>query len=187
MATALDQSRPNASTHRILLLLYERSHRLLLVEKLPTVTIDDLRNWYNAADKLGKSENYKKRIVEVANGFKAGEQLSESALAVMNKDTSELEAISRLTQIAQRIGMVWGKSNENGTQVQGKIYDLAFNAQQRNLTISQKNGEVILNLQSGQVQTNKLTPQILQTFEDANTQIDKISTKSQAQQIDLQR
>ncbi|WP_256091059.1 hypothetical protein [Nostoc sp. KVJ20] len=152
-----------------------------------SVTIDDLRNWYNAADKLGKSENYKKRIVEVANGFKAGEQLSAEALTVINKDTSELEVISRLTQIAQRIGMIWGKSNENGTQFLGKIYDLAFNTQQRNLTISQKNGEVIFNLQSGQVQTNKLTPQILQTFEDANTQIDKILAKSQTQQIDLQR
>ncbi|MBD2511172.1 hypothetical protein H6G91_28635 [Nostoc muscorum FACHB-395] len=159
----------------------------LSVEKLPTVTIDDLRNWYNAADKLGKPENYKKRIVEVANGFKAGEQLSAQALTVMNQDMFELEAISRLTQIAQRIGMVWGKSDENGTQVEGKIYDLAFNTQQRDLTISQKNGEVILNLQSGKVQTNKLTPQILQTFEDANTQIDKILAKSQTQQIDIQR
>ncbi|MCC5664803.1 hypothetical protein LC653_12965 [Nostoc sp. CHAB 5784] len=157
------------------------------VEKYPTVTIDDLRNWYNAADKLGKSENYKKRIVEVANGFKAGEQLSAEALTIMKKDTFELEGISRLTQIAQRIGMVWGKSDENGIQVLGKIYDLAFNTQQRDLTISQKNGEVILNLQSGQVQTNKLTPQILQTFEDVNTQIDKILAKSQTQQIDLQR
>ncbi|WP_176727055.1 hypothetical protein [Nostoc sp. KVJ20] len=82
-----------------------------------SVTIDDLRNWYNAADKLGKSENYKKRIVEVAYGFKAGEQLSAEALTVMNKDKFELEAISRLIQIAQRIGMVWGKSDENGTQV----------------------------------------------------------------------
>ncbi|MBN3959246.1 hypothetical protein [Nostoc sp. NMS8] len=157
------------------------------VEKPPTITIDDLRNWYNAADKLGKPENYKKRIVEVANEFKSGEQLSAQALTVMNKDTSDLVAISRLTQIAQRIGMVWGKPNENGTQVLGKIYDLAFNTQQRDLTISQKNGEVILNLQSGQVQTNKLTPQVLQTFEDANSQIDKILAKSQRQQIDLQR
>ncbi|MHC5748629.1 MAG: hypothetical protein ACYTXT_43680, partial [Nostoc sp.] len=127
----------------------------LSVEKLPTVTIDDLRNWYNAADKLGKPENYKKRIVEVANGFKAGEQLSTEALTVMNKDKFELEAISRLTQIAQRIGMVWGKSDGNGTQVLGKIYDLAFNTQQRDLIISQKNGEVVLNLQSGKVQSNK--------------------------------
>ncbi|WP_292860565.1 hypothetical protein [Nostoc sp. LPT] len=157
----------------------------IIVEKLPTVTIDDLRNWYNAAEKLGKSENYKKRIVEVANGFKAGEQLSAEALTVMNKDTFELEAISRLTQIAQRIGMVWGKSNENGTQVQGKIYDLAFNTQQKDLTILQKNGEVILNLQSGQVQTNKLTSQILQTFEDVNTQIDKIIMKNENQELEI--
>ncbi|MEJ6485202.1 hypothetical protein N0Y54_28485 [Nostoc punctiforme UO1] len=155
------------------------------VEKPPTVTIDDLRNWYNAADKLGKSENYKKRIVEVANGFKAGEQLSAEALTVMNQDTFELERISRLTQIAQRIGMVWGKSNENGTQVQGKIYDLAFNTQQRDLTISQKNGEVILNLQSGKVWTNKVTPQILQTFEDANSQIDKILEKNKSKELEI--
>ncbi|WP_375506040.1 hypothetical protein [uncultured Nostoc sp.] len=157
------------------------------VEKPPTVTIDDLRNWYNAADKLGKSENYKKRIVEVAYGFKAGEQLSAEALTVMNQDTFELEAISRLTQIAQRIGMVWGKSNENGTQVQGKIYDLAFNTQQRDLTISQKNGEVILNLQSGQVQTNKLTPQILQTFEDANSQVDRMLMRNKSQELEMHR
>ncbi|AUB43388.1 Ribonuclease HI (plasmid) [Nostoc flagelliforme CCNUN1] len=150
-----------------------------------SVTIDDLRNWYNAADKLGKSENYKKRIVEVANGFKAGKQLSAQALTVMNQDTFELEAISRLTQIAQRIGMVWGKSDGNGTQFIGKIYDLAFNTQQRDLTISQKNGEVILNLQSGRVQTNKLTPQILQTFEDANTQIDKILMKNKSQELEI--
>ncbi|MFW9264477.1 hypothetical protein [Nostoc sp. CALU 546] len=159
----------------------------LSVEKLPTLTIDDLRNWYNAADKLGKPENYKKRIVEVAYGFKAGEQLSAQALTVMNQDMFELEVISRLTQIAQRIGMVWGKSDENGTQVQGKIYDLAFNTQQRDLTISQKNGEVILNLQSGQVQTNKLTPQILQTFEDANSQIDKILAQNKSQGLEIHR
>ncbi|MDZ8263618.1 hypothetical protein [Nostoc sp. ChiQUE01b] len=157
------------------------------VEKPPTVTIDDLRNWYNAADKLGKPENYKKRIVEVANQFKAGEQLSAQALTVMNKDTSELEGISRLTKIAQRIGMVWGKSNENGTQVLGKIYDLTFSTQQRDLTISQKNGEVILNLESGKVQTNKLTPQVLQTFEDANSQIDKILAKNKSQELEIHR
>ncbi|MEH2120569.1 MAG: hypothetical protein V7K46_20910 [Nostoc sp.] len=152
-----------------------------------SVTIDDLRNWYNAAEKLGKPENYKKRIVEVANGFKAGEQLSAEALTVMNKDTSEFEAISRLTQIAQRIGMVWGKPNENGTQFLGKIYDITFNTQQRDLTILQKNGEVILNLQSGQVKTNKLTPLILQTFEDANSQIDKILAKNKSQKLEIHR
>ena len=151
------------------------------VEKPPTVTIDDLRNWYNAADKLGKSENYKKRIVEVANGFKSGEQLSTEALRVMNKDTSEFEVISRLTQIAQRVGMLKGVVTEDGfTQIQGKIYDITFNTQQRDLTISQKNGEVILNLQSGKVQTNKVTPEVIQTFEQANSQIDRLVAQSKA-------
>lgn len=157
------------------------------IEKPPTVTIDDLRKWYNAADKLGKSENYKKRIVEVANQFKTSKQFSGEALTAMNNDTSELEAISRLTKIAQRVGMVWGKPHENGTQVQGKIYDLTFSTEHGNLTISQKNGEIILNLQSGKVQTNKLTPQILQTFEDANSQIDKMSMKNKSQELDMHR
>ena len=153
-----------------------------------SVTIDNLRDWYNAADKLGKSLDYKNRIVEVANHFKSGEQLSTEALTVMNKDTFEFEGISRLTQIAQRVGMVRGVTREDGfTQVQGKIYDITFNAQQRDLTISQKNGEVILNLESGKVQTNKVTPQILQTFEDVNTQIDKILAKSIGQDVELQR
>src|SRR5205085_356753 len=35
------------------------------VENPPTVTIDDLRNWYSAADKLGKPLEYKNRITEV--------------------------------------------------------------------------------------------------------------------------
>ena len=156
--------------------------------QIQSVYIDDLKNWYNAADKLGKSEDYKKRIVEVANQFKSGEQLSTEALTVMNKDTFEFEVISRLTQIAQRVGMVRGVTREDGfTQVQGKIYDITFNAQQRDLTISQKNGEVILNLESGKVQTNKVTPQILQTFEDVNTQIDQILAKSIGQDMELQR
>jgi hypothetical protein len=156
------------------------------IEKPLTVTIDDLRKWYNAADKLGKPENYKKRIVEVANQFKTSKQFSAEALTAMNKDKSELEVISRLTKIAQRIGMVWGKSNENGTQFLGKIYDLTFSTEQGDLTISQKNGEIILNLQSGKVQNNKLTPQILQTFEDANSQIDKMRTRDQKQEVELE-
>jgi hypothetical protein len=153
-----------------------------------SVTIDDLRNWYNAADKLGKSENYKKRIVEVANGFKSGEQLSAQALTVMNQDTSEFEAISRLTQIAQRVGMLKGVVTEDGfTQIQGKIYDLTFSTERKDLTITQKNGEIVLNLQSGQVETNKITPEVVQTFEQANSQIDKILAKSQEQDMGLQR
>ncbi|MHC5770822.1 MAG: hypothetical protein ACYTXI_35635 [Nostoc sp.] len=160
----------------------------LSVEKLPTVTIDDLRNWYNAADKLGKSENYKKRIVEVAYGFKAGEQLSAQALTVMNKDTFELEAISRLTQIAQRIGMVLGQSRQDGfTEVKGKVYDLSFNTERKDLTIQQKNGDVVLGVQSGKVHTSRVTPEIIKTFEGANSLLDKTYSSYQAQSREIHR
>ncbi|MBE8968065.1 hypothetical protein IQ277_18145 [Nostocales cyanobacterium LEGE 12452] len=160
----------------------------LSVEKLPTVTIDDLRNWYNAADKLGKPENYKKRIIEVANGFKAGEQLSAQALTVMNKDTFELEAISRLTQIAQRIGMVLGQSRQDGfTEVKGKVYDLSFNTERKDLTIQQKNGDVVLGVQSGKVHTSRVTPEIIKTFEGANSLLDKTYSCYQAQSREIHR
>ncbi len=152
-----------------------------------SVTIDNLRDWYSVASKLGKSEDYKKRIVEVANGFKSGEPLSAQALATMERDKKELDGISRLTQIAQKIGMVWGQSTEDGfTVVQGKVYDIAFNTELRYLMIAQKNGEVILNLQSGQVQTNKVTPQILQIFEEVNNQIDTILAKNKSQEAQVQ-
>ncbi|MDZ8035142.1 hypothetical protein [Nostoc sp. DedSLP04] len=158
------------------------------VEKSPTVTIDDLRNWYNAADKLGKSENYKKRIVEVANGFKAGEQLSAEALTVMNQDTFELEVISRLTQIAQRIGMVLGQSRQDGfTEVKGKVYDLSFNTERKDLTIQQKNGDVVLGVQSGKVHTSRVTPEIIKTFEGANSLLDKTYSSYQAQSREIHR
>ncbi|MBC1299295.1 hypothetical protein GNF11_31235, partial [Nostoc sp. UCD122] len=160
----------------------------LSVEKLPTVTIDDLRNWYNVADKLGKPENYKKRIVEVANQFKAGEQLSAEALTVMNKDKFELEAISRLTQIAQRIGMVLGQSQQDGfTEVKGKVYDLSFNTERKDLTIQQKNGDVVLGVQSGKVHTSRVTPEIIKTFEGANSLLDKTYFSYQAQSREIHR
>ncbi|WP_336622371.1 hypothetical protein [Chlorogloeopsis sp. ULAP01] len=144
-----------------------------------SLTIDHLRDWYSAADKLGKSEDYKQRIVEVAHQFKLGEQLPDQALAAMNQDTEEFNSISRLTQIAQRVGMVWGEVKQDGfTQLKGKVYDLTFNTQQKDLIIAHKNGEVVLDVQSGQVQTNRVTPELIQAFERANSELDKVLAKT---------
>ncbi|RCJ42438.1 hypothetical protein A6770_34850 [Nostoc minutum NIES-26] len=157
------------------------------VETQP-VTIDDLRNWYTVADKLGKSTEYKTRIVEVANQFKQQGQLSHEALSAMEKDTEQLSSISRLTQIAQRIGAVWGQVGQDGfTHVKGKVYNLAFNAQTKDLAIAHKNGEVILAVQSGRVQTNKLTPSVLRTFESANRQIDLNLERAKVQATEISR
>ncbi|HBW90406.1 MAG TPA: hypothetical protein DEG17_16405, partial [Cyanobacteria bacterium UBA11149] len=43
-------------------------------------TLETLRTWYAAADKLGKPSEYLARITEVANNFKSGQALSEPAL-----------------------------------------------------------------------------------------------------------
>ncbi|UKP01200.1 hypothetical protein [Nostoc sp. UHCC 0870] len=157
-------------------------------EATASVTIDNLREWYSAADKLGKPEAYKQRIVEVANQFKSGRQLSPEALTAMGKDTQEYQSISRLTKIAQRIGDVLGQPGEDGfTCVRGKIYDLSFHAECKDLAIAQKDGEVILSVQSGKVQSNKVTPEILQAFEDANTQIDKNQAQFRAKNREFHR
>ncbi|MHC5915099.1 MAG: hypothetical protein ACYTXE_29830, partial [Nostoc sp.] len=152
------------------------------------VTIDKLRDWYSAADKLNKPDEYKKRIVELANGFKSGEQLSQLALFSMNKDIKEFVHISRLTQIAQRIGMVLGQSRQDGfTEVKGKVYDLSFNTERKDLTIQQKNGDVVLGVQSGKVHTSRVTPEIIKTFEGANSLLDKTYSSYQAQSREIHR
>ncbi|MBW4426944.1 MAG: hypothetical protein KME50_21480 [Nostoc desertorum CM1-VF14] len=144
------------------------------VEKLLTVTIDDLRNWYNAADKLGKPLEYKNRIVEVANSFKSGQPLSSKALSAMNQDTTQHRSLSRLTQIAQRISHVLGKPSPDGsTQVSGKVYNVNFNSDCKNLTITQKNGDVILAVVSAKVQVNHVSDDVIQAFEAVNTKLDQ--------------
>jgi hypothetical protein len=156
------------------------------VENCPVVTSEHLQNWYNVADKLGKSEQYKQRIMEIAADLDSGQQLSQKALFSMKQDTEEHRNISRLTQIAQRVGMLGGVAIEDGfTQVQGKMYDLTFNTDQRDLTIAQKNGEIIFSLESGKVQINRITPSVLQTFEQANNQIDRVLAKSRSQGMEI--
>ncbi|MBW4689233.1 MAG: hypothetical protein KME40_30100 [Komarekiella atlantica HA4396-MV6] len=156
------------------------------VTNRPVVSIDDLRNWYAAADKLGKSEEYKQRIVEVSNGFKTDQQLSDKALTAMNQDKQEYRSISRLTQIAQRVGMVLGKPGQDGfTKVQGQVYNISFNTEQKDLAIAHQNREIVLDIQSGKVKTNQVSPQVLQFFEETNTKIDKVLAQAKNQGVEI--
>ena len=144
----------------------------------PPVTIEDLRNWYDNAHNLGKPDEYKKRIVEIGNAFKAGQALSDKAYAAMQQDKQDLHNISRLTEMAQRIGMVWGQPAQDGfTVVRGKVYDLAYNGDRKDLVIAQKDGDVLLKVETGKITVNKITPQLLETFENANTKVEAILNK----------
>jgi hypothetical protein len=147
------------------------------------ITIEDLRSWWRTSDKLGKPEEYKQRIAEIANEFKVTGQFSPQALEAMEKDT-----VSRIAQISQKLASNLGQLEPDGTaRVSGKIYDLTLNTERRDLAISHKNGDVILDVQSGQVQISRVTPQVLQDFETANNKLDEILEKNQKQATGLQR
>ncbi|MEJ1933953.1 hypothetical protein WDZ92_27465, partial [Nostoc sp. NIES-2111] len=127
-------------------------------EVQPSVTIEDLRNWYDNAHNLGKPDEYKNRIVEIGHAFKAGTPLSDKAYTAMQKDKQNLEQIIRLTEISQRLGMVWGHPTENNlTVVSGNTYDLAYNCDRKDLAIAQKDGEVLLRVETGKITVNKIT------------------------------
>ncbi|MBD2615855.1 hypothetical protein H6G94_32180 [Nostoc punctiforme FACHB-252] len=147
-----------------------------------TLTIDHLRSWYIAADNLGKTDEYKQRIVEVANEFKATNQISLKAMEAMQKDT-----VARIAQIGHKIVSALGQQQLDGTtRVQGKIYDVSFHPEQRDWAIAHRSGEQILVVKSGQVQINKVTPEISQDFENANSKLDEV-LESKRQTAGLQR
>lgn len=150
-----------------------------------SVTIDKLRDWYITADKLGKPEQYKQRIMEIGNQFKSGQQLSDKAVTAMNKDTQQYQDIIKISQIVQRIGSVIGKAANNGyTYLEGKAYDIAYNSTKKDLTISNKTGEVVLGIQSGKIHINQVSPEIVADFDRANANLDESLKKSQNNQIE---
>ncbi|MBW4564549.1 MAG: hypothetical protein KME32_26135 [Mojavia pulchra JT2-VF2] len=156
-----------------------RQDELVVTSSAPNqpITVENLRSWWRTADKLGKPEAYKQRIAQIASEFKAGGQLSPQAIEAMQKET-----VSRIAQIAHKIVSALGQPESDGTtRVQGKIYDVCFHPERKNWAVAHKNGDVILAVQSGQVQINKVTPEILQDFENANSKLDEVlETKKQA-------
>ncbi|BBD62926.1 hypothetical protein NIES2109_57760 (plasmid) [Nostoc sp. HK-01] len=143
------------------------------------ITIEDLGAWWQTVNHLGKPEPYKQRIAEIASQFKAGGQLSPKALAAMEQDT-----LTRISQVSQKLASNIGQLGNDGTvRVTGKIYDLALNFESKNLAIAHKNGEQFLVVKSGQVQVNKLTPEVLRDFEVANSKLDEILAKDRMQGI----
>ncbi|MFN6498987.1 MAG: hypothetical protein RMX65_018585 [Nostoc sp. DedQUE01] len=115
--------------------------------------IENLRAWWRTADNLGKPQAYKERIAQIANEFKTTGQLSPQAMEAMEKDT-----VNRIAQIAHKIVSALGQPGDDGTtRVQGKIYDVSFQPERKDWAIAHKNGDVILDVQSGRVQINRLT------------------------------
>ncbi|MBD2440570.1 hypothetical protein [Nostoc sp. FACHB-110] len=156
---------------------FEQQNKTAPSQESQTVTIDHLRSWYIAASNLGKPEAYQQRIVEIAKEFKTTGQLSPKAMKAMEKDT-----VNRIAQITHKIVSALGQPGDDGsTCVQGKVYDVSFHPERQDWAIAQKNGDVILSVQAGLVQINRISPQVLQDFEAANSKLDEVlETKKQA-------
>ncbi|BAZ83785.1 hypothetical protein PN497_08745 [Sphaerospermopsis kisseleviana CS-549] len=149
-------------------------------------TIEQLRTWYLTAQKLGKSAEYIQRIAEVGNEFKSGRGLTDKARLAMNNDFQELHSINRITQIAQRIGDVFGSRQENGEIiVQGKEYLITINNSQKDLRINKKDGTVLLDIQLGQIKESKVSAEVIDVFEEINQNINQslASVKNQYLQV----
>lgn len=58
-----------------------------------TPSLSDLRDWYQVAQSLGKSQAYLERIVEVGGELVMGQSFSDKAKAAREKDLSDHEAI----------------------------------------------------------------------------------------------
>jgi hypothetical protein len=58
-----------------------------------TPSLYDLRDWYRVAGALGKSQEYRDRIVEVGGELVMGESFSKQAMAAMTEDFSAYQVI----------------------------------------------------------------------------------------------
>ncbi len=149
-------------------------------------TLEKLRAWYLTAQKLGKSAEYIQRIAEVGSEFKSGAELTEKAVVAMNNDFQELHSINRLTQIAQRMGDVFGIPQDNGDViVQGKEYLISINNSHKDLTIIKKDGTVLLDIKLGQINQSRISAEVIDVFEEINNNINQslASVKNQYLQV----
>lgn len=139
-----------------------------------TVTTDkSIDNWLKAAAILGKSPPYIQRIEVVKAEWEATGRLSDKASFAMQADLTTLCSASELAHHAEKIAKILGTSLPNNSlQAIGKHYDVLLDSQTQNLSISDKNGNKILDIQQGKIHQQQLTPEVINYFKVANIQID---------------
>ncbi|MBD2309726.1 hypothetical protein H6G17_30370, partial [Chroococcidiopsis sp. FACHB-1243] len=130
-------------------------------------------NWLKAAAILGKSPPYIQRIEAVKAKWEATGRLSDKAHSTMQDDIATLYMANELAYRAEKIAKTLGTCLPNNSlQVTGKQYDVLLDSQKQNLSISDKNGNKILDIQDGKIYQQRLTPEITEYFRIAEAQID---------------
>ncbi|URD53579.1 hypothetical protein [Chroococcidiopsis sp. CCNUC1] len=130
-------------------------------------------NWLKAAAILDKSPPYIQRIEAVKVEWEATGRLSDKARSTMQDDLATLYMANELAYRAEKIAKTLGTCLPNNSlQVTGKQYDVLLDSQKQNLSILDKNGNKILDIQQGIIHQQQLTQEVINYFKVANLQID---------------
>ncbi|AFY91145.1 hypothetical protein [Chroococcidiopsis thermalis] len=142
-------------------------------ENLTVTTDKSIDNWLKAATILGKPPAYIQRIEAVKAEWEATGKLSDKARSIMQADLATLCSASELASYAKRIAKILGTNLPNNSlQAIGKHYDVLLDSQKQTLSISDKNGNKIFDIQQGKIHQQQLTPEVITYFKVANVQID---------------
>lgn len=123
-------------------------------------TLENLRHWYRTAQQLGKGGISVKSIQTVAESYKSGVPLSESAIGAMNEDVSLWNVVETARLILGKLGIETEVEGEKAYQ--GKQYGVKGTT--NSFCLTNLDNEILLELQDGRIVTNKLTPDDFQRF-----------------------
>ena len=147
------------------------------LDNIKQSTVQNIENWYEAAQKLGRSEKYLNRIQEVTAQYINDSSYSlENAFKAMSRDVKELQQINEITKLAQSVVKVLGKEDINGIMSikteNYKNYQIATKAKEETYVIKDKDNNVLLYLREGKTKVNKLNQEVVNDFRFMNFRIE---------------
>jgi hypothetical protein len=143
-----------------------------IIEQMKANTVQNLQDWYVAAEKLGKSETYLNRIQEVADLYIKENISLENAFKAMEQDIKELERINEMTSLAQNLVKIIGQEDINGIMsIQTEKYQIATKAQDKIYLVKDKNDNILLYVKEGKTQVSNISNETLQDFQLMNSRI----------------
>jgi hypothetical protein len=144
-----------------------------IIERMKANTMQNLQDWYVAAEKLGKSETYLNRIQEVTDLYIKENISLENTFKAMERDIKELEKINEMTSLAQSLVKIIGQEDINGIMsVQTEKYQIATKAQDKIYLVKDKNENILLYVKEGKTQVSNISDETLQDFQLMNSRID---------------
>lgn len=137
-----------------------------IIERMKANTVQNLQDWYMAAEKLGKSDTYLNRIQEITNLYIQENISLENAFKAMEQDIKELEKVNEMTSFAQRVVKTIGQEDINGIMsVQTEKYQIATQTQTQTYLVKDKKDNILLYVKQGKTQVSNISDETLQDFQ----------------------